>query len=115
MYTAVTVLVIIASILMVLAILVQNSKGGGLAAGFSGSSQVMGVRKTTEFIEKFTWGCATSLIVLCILGSFVLPKAGTTKGNASAIQEQIDNSTVPNQQAPQMPPAGNQPAQQRAK
>ena len=94
---------------MVLAILVQSSKGGGLAAGFSGSSQVMGVRKTTEFIEKFTWGCAITLIVLCIVGSFSIPKAGTSKGDASAIQEQIDNSTVPSQQAPQLPPAGSQP------
>ncbi|MFI5219531.1 MAG: preprotein translocase subunit SecG [Bacteroidia bacterium] len=114
MYTLVTVLLIIASILMVLAILVQSSKGGGLAAGFSGSSQVMGVRKTTEFIEKFTWGCAITLIVLCVVGTFVLPKTGTTKEKASAIQEQIDNSTVPNQQAPQLPPGGNQPAQQPA-
>lgn len=113
MYAAVTVLIIIACILIVLAILVQNAKGGGLASGFSSSGQVMGVRKTTDFLEKFTWGLATSLIVLCILGSFVLPKPSTT-GNSSIIQEQIDNSTVPNQQAPQLPVGGNQPAQQPA-
>ena len=114
MYTAVTVLIIISCILMVLAILVQSSKGGGLAAGFSSSNQVMGVRKTTDFLEKFTWGLAGSLIILCILGSFVLPKT-TTVVKESAIQEQIDNSTVPNQQAPQLPVGGNQPQPPPAK
>ena len=114
MYTAVTVLIIIACILLVLAVLVQSSKGGGLAAGFSSSNQVMGVRKTTDFLEKFTWGVAATLIVLCVLGTFVLPKTGTTV-KESAIQEQIDNSTVPNQQAPQIPTGGNQPAPPPAK
>ena len=113
MYTAVTVLIIIACILIVLAILVQSSKGGGLAAGFSSSNQVMGVVKTTDFLEKFTWGLATTLIVLCILGSFVVPKTSTVI-KESKIQEQIDNSTVPNQQAPQLPVGGNQPQQQPA-
>lgn len=114
MYIAVTVLIVIACILLVLSILVQNSKGGGLAAGFSSSSQVMGVRKTTDFLEKFTWGLAISMIVLCVFGAFVLPKT-TTTGNSSVIQEQIDNATVPNQQMPSLPPGGNQPAQQPAK
>jgi preprotein translocase subunit SecG len=111
MYILVTVLIIIASILLALAVLVQNSKGGGLASGFSASNQVMGVRKTTDFLEKFTWGLATTLIVLCILGAFALPKKSSTEG-ASVIQEQIDNATVPNQQAPQVP-GGAQQQQQR--
>jgi preprotein translocase subunit SecG len=114
MYTAVTILIILASILLVLAVLVQNSKGGGLASGFSSSNQVMGVRKTTDFLEKFTWGMATTLIVLCILGAFALPKKSSTEGT-SVIQEQIDNATVPNQQAPQIPGGQQQqPAQQQA-
>lgn len=115
MYTAVVILIIIASLLLVFAVLVQNSKGGGLASGFSGSSQVMGVRKTTDFLEKFTWTLAFSIIFLCILGAFALPKASSSAGGSSAIQEQIDNATVPNQQAPQMPGAGaqQQPASQQ--
>jgi preprotein translocase subunit SecG len=112
MYTAVTILIIIACILLVMTVLVQSSKGGGLASGFSASNQVMGVRKTTDFLEKFTWGLASTLIILCILGAFALPKKSTTEGT-SVIQEQIDNATVPNQQAPQIPGAGQQqPAQQ---
>ncbi|MEP7170047.1 MAG: preprotein translocase subunit SecG [Bacteroidota bacterium] len=114
MYITVTVFIIIASILLALVVLVQNSKGGGLASGFSASNQVMGVRKTTDFLEKFTWGLATTVIVLCILGAFALPKKSSTEG-ASVIQEQIDNATVPNQQAPQIPGGGQQqPGQQQA-
>jgi preprotein translocase subunit SecG len=62
----ITILILLAAVFLVLIVLVQNSKGGGLAAGFSSSNQVLGVRKTTDFLEKATWGAAAVLIVLCI-------------------------------------------------
>ena len=55
MYILFTILIVIASILLTLLVLVQNSKGGGLASGFASSNQVLGVRKTTDFLEKATW------------------------------------------------------------
>jgi preprotein translocase subunit SecG len=55
MYLAITILIFIVAILLILIVLVQNSKGGGLASGFASSNQVMGVRKTTDFLEKATW------------------------------------------------------------
>jgi len=55
MYTLVTVLLFITCILLVLIVLVQNSKGGGLASNFQSSNQIMGVRKTSDFLEKATW------------------------------------------------------------
>lgn len=58
MYTALTVFIILIGALLSLVVLVQNSKGGGLAAGFSTSNQVMGVRRTTDLLEKLTWGLA---------------------------------------------------------
>jgi len=108
MYTAVTVLIIIVCVLLILVVLVQNSKGGGLAAGFAGSNQVMGVKKTSDFIEKLTWGLALSLVVLCLVASFSLPnKQAVTTG--SSMQEQIDNAGTAPQKAPaQNPPAQNQ-------
>ncbi len=113
MYTAVTIFLILVSALLGFVVLVQNSKGGGLAAGFSGSTQVMGVRKTTDFLEKFTWGLVISLFVLSLVGSFVLPKNETTQAS-SAIQEQIDNAALPSAGAPVPPPAQpGQPAQQQ--
>ncbi len=114
MYIAITILIILISVLLGFAVLIQNSKGGGLAGGFSSSSQVMGVRKTSDFIEKFTWGMATALVVLCIVANFVLPTTSGTEQKASSIQEQIDNATLP--AAPVAPPPSGgqqQPAQQQ--
>ena len=58
MYVFISILILIASILLILIVLIQNSKGGGLASGFSSSNQIMGVRKTTDFLEKATWSLA---------------------------------------------------------
>jgi protein translocase, SecG subunit len=66
MYIFITILILLASILMIFAVLVQKSKGGGLASGFSSSNQIMGVRKTTDFLEKFTWTLAAAVILLSI-------------------------------------------------
>ena len=118
MYTAIIVFIIIVCVLLALSVLVQNAKGGGLAAGFSSSQQIMGVRKTTDFLEKLTWGLAIALFVLSISGTLILPKGPVTE-EGSAIQEQIDNAALPTpgmQQPPiggggaQQQPTGNQPA-----
>jgi len=60
MYLAITILIFLAALLLILIVLVQNSKGGGLSSGFSATNQVMGVRKTTDFLEKATWTLACS-------------------------------------------------------
>lgn len=56
MYNFIVILILIVSVVLALVVLVQNSKGGGLAANFSAPNQIMGVRKTTDFLEKLTWG-----------------------------------------------------------
>ncbi len=66
MYVFISILILICAVLLVLIVLVQNSKGGGLASGFSSSNQVLGVRKTTDFLEKATWTLAIALAVLCV-------------------------------------------------
>ena len=71
MTTFLTVVILIVCFLLGAVILVQNPKGGGLATGFQGASQIGGVQRTTNFLEKATWVLAVSLFVLCILvGSF---------------------------------------------
>ena len=67
MYIFITIIILLAAILMILIGLVQNSKGGGLAAGFSSSNQIMGVRKTTDFLEKATWTLAATILILSIV------------------------------------------------
>ncbi|MCQ2094718.1 MAG: preprotein translocase subunit SecG [Bacteroidaceae bacterium] len=69
MYTLIIVLVILAAILMCGIVLIQESKGGGLASGFSSSNQIMGVRKTTDFLEKATWGLAIAMVVLSVVSA----------------------------------------------
>ena len=68
----VVVLIIITCVILGFIVLIQNSKGGGLASNFAGSNQIMGVRKTTDFLEKATWGLATFIMVLCFVCAFMV-------------------------------------------
>ena len=63
MFIVFTVLIVVTCIFTILIVLVQNSKGGGLASNFSSSNQYMGVRKTADFLEKATWTLGAALIV----------------------------------------------------
>ena len=73
MYTLLVILVIIASIFMCLIVLIQESKGGGLASGFASGNQMMGVRKTTDVIEKLTWGLAAAMVVFSVCSVYFIP------------------------------------------
>ena len=103
LFTFISVLILIVGILLTLIVLVQNSKGGGLASNFSGSNQVMGVRKTTDFLEKATWTLAIALLVLSLTASMTIPR-GDTNTNRSVIEEQIQNAVDPSQ-IPEFPTA----------
>ena len=93
MYTLVVVLILIISILLGLIVLVQNSKGGGLVSNLGGANQMMGVRKTADFLEKATWTLAGILVVLCLVSSIVIPKKVTSDGAAaSQMMEQIQTN-----------------------
>ena len=74
MYQILAILITIASILLIGVILIQKSKGGGLAANVNNYNQFMGVRKTTDFVEKATWGLAAFICALSIISSFFAPK-----------------------------------------
>ena len=66
-----SVLIFLASILLIGVVLIQKSKGGGLAASASNYNQFMGVKKTTDFVEKATWGLAIFICVLSIATPFI--------------------------------------------
>ena len=96
MYSLLTILIVILAVILILIVLVQNSKGGGLAANFASSNQIMGVRKTTDFLEKTTWGLIGVIVVLCVLATaFHGTDAPTT---TSEIADQVE--------APVQAPAG---------
>ncbi len=82
MYIFISILAVVAAVVLIILVLAQNSKGGGLAAGFSSSNSIMGVRKTTEFVEKLTWGFAAAIIVLSILATFATRQTSAVSGSA---------------------------------
>ncbi len=86
MSTFLTILILIASILMIGIVLIQKSKGGGLASNFASSNQIMGVRKTTDVVEKATWTIAIVIVVLCIGTVFFLPSHRATGTQESMIE-----------------------------
>jgi preprotein translocase subunit SecG len=95
MYNLFVILVIIASILMCLVVLIQESKGGGLASGFASGNQLMGVRKTTDVIEKVTWGLAIAMVVFSVASVYTIPAAGSNASvmENAAVQQQTTAPT----------------------
>ncbi|MCQ2343621.1 MAG: preprotein translocase subunit SecG [Paludibacteraceae bacterium] len=82
-----SVVIVILSIVLVLFVLVQNSKGGGLASNFSNGNQMLGVRKTTDALEKITWSLVAIIVVLCIASSSM---SKTTVATASEVSDQVE-------------------------
>ena len=66
-YTLFVVLIVLVAILMIGIVLIQESKGGGLSSNFSASNAIMGVRKTTDVVEKTTWGLAIAMVFFSIV------------------------------------------------
>ena len=105
MYTVIVILILVVSVLLGLVVLVQNSKGGGLISNFGSANQMMGVRQTTDFLEKATWTMAIILVVLCLMSSMSIPK-NRMSGDVqdSQMREQIElaapAATAPAAEAP---------------
>lgn len=95
MYLLITILVFIVAVVLVLIVLVQNSKGGGLASSFASSNQIMGVRKTTDFLEKTTWVLAICIAVLSVVAAYTLPSR-VELGHDSVLMENAINDNVNN-------------------
>jgi preprotein translocase subunit SecG len=93
-YIFISALIIIACILQVMIVLVQNSKGGGLAANFTSAGQSMGIRKTADFLEKSTWTLAGAILILCVVATATIPRGSTAE--RSRIEDQIQNAVDPN-------------------
>lgn len=84
MYIFLCILIVIAALLLIGAVLIQKSKGGGLASDYSQGNQYMGYRKTTDFIEKATWSLAIFICVVSICASFAIKTPVTRSGMAPA-------------------------------
>ena len=105
------VLITIVCFLLIVVIMVQNPKGGGLSSTFGGASTMGGVQKTTDFLDKSTWTLATILIALVLLSS--LSFTGNLSDTGSKIINDSKTSTpvAPKTAAPATAkPASNSPA-----
>ena len=102
------VLVIIASVAIALFILVQNPKGGGLSGTFAGfNSQFMGVKQTTDVLEKGTWVLAAVIGLLCLFSAAFIPQGATATQGGNARPPSSQQATPPAQSQPPatVPPA----------
>jgi len=104
LFTVLTILVIVAAILLVAVVLLQNGKGEGLASNFVAGNQTLGVRQTADLLEKVTWGLVTFILVISVIASFTTG----TNGTEIDITNQIEN--VATEQQPEFPIAPIQEA-----
>lgn len=123
LYTICIALILVASVLVILAVLVQSPKSG-MAANFGASNQVMGVRETSDFLEKFTWVMAVSIVVLSLAATLAMDRGLVSESNseiskdAKALQERVleteATTAMPQAEIPTETPAetpAEQPAQ----
>ncbi len=94
MYIFLSVVIVLIAIFLAFIVTIQNSKGGGLASGFASSNQIMGVRKTTDILEKLTWGLTGAMVVLCIISARYAPRTENVRENSS-IEEFVNETPVP--------------------
>ncbi len=93
MYTVFIILIVVASLLMIGIVLIQESKGGGLSSAFSSYNQIGGVRKTTDFIEKTTWGLAIAMVVISVICSYVAPQSTAGTSVMDGVENPITSPT----------------------
>lgn len=92
MHTLFIILTILACVLLVFVVLIQNPKGGGLNSGFSGSNNLMGVQRTGDILEKGTWVLVIAIMVFSLLINITSPGASA---NGNDLQHQITPTTAP--------------------
>lgn len=117
MHVFLSILILICALLLIGVILIQKSKGGGLASNFQGANQIMGVKSATNFVEKATWVLAVIICILSIISAFTAPQTlvqGQSKVSAPAKQEvavPFTEQTDKNADAKEMPAPAAKPAE----
>lgn len=97
MYTLIVGIILFAAVLLVLVVLAQNSKGGGLTNQFggSGASNIIGVKKTGDLLEKLTWGFVITIMVLALSTNFINQNTGTGNEVLDRAGEQVSAPVLP--------------------
>ena len=95
LFTVLTVLVLIASVLITLIVLLQNGKGGGLASNFVAGNQTFGVRQTADILEKITWGLVIFIFVVSVATTFSLGNKATDVDYTDKIENEVVTPEFP--------------------
>ena len=104
------ILIILASVILGLIVLIQNPKGGGLAGNIAGfSSQFMGVKQTTDVLEKGTWLFAGIIGALCLISSFFISGSAGTVNKAKDAAAPVKTAPATNSPLQVNPPPANPP------
>ncbi|MDY6278418.1 MAG: preprotein translocase subunit SecG [Bacteroidales bacterium] len=90
LFVTLTVFILIACVLLILVVLLQNGKGDGLASNFVAGNQTFGVRQTADMLEKVTWGLVTFILVVSVISSFTLGG----KAQKGDITDKVETSTA---------------------
>jgi preprotein translocase subunit SecG len=106
-------LILAISVVLVLAVLAQNSKGGGLSGQFGGSSQLLGAKRTTDVLEKLTWGLGISIFVLALAANVIVKTTDAPTFTSPNVEEANQKSVIsPNAQTPAADPNATTPQTQ---
>ena len=112
-FTLFMILIMIASVLLIIIIMAQNPKGGGLSGTFGGTSSAQfGVQRTNDFMEKATWTLASTIVILILLSVILTGKPSTSAQQSPVKTERAGPQTAPGTNNPtttpvQTPAAGN--------
>ena len=96
--TIFSIIITIAALLLIFVVFIQNPNGGGLSSDFGSATQLGGVKQTSEFIDKLTWGLAATIVLSCIVMTMQQPKPQPIKQPTQQTQPKSGNG---NQSAPQ--------------
>lgn len=88
LFTILVILIVLAAILLVAVVLLQNGKGDGLASNFVAGNQTFGVRQTADILEKVTWVLVAVIVVLSVIASFANPKGSKQQAGSELADEE---------------------------
>lgn len=96
MFTTVIIIAMIIAVLLMIVVLIQNPKGGGLSNEFGGSSssQMFGVKKTSDLLEQLTWGFASAIVIISLVSRFMLDTT-SNEGFKSVNADKAATKTLP--------------------
>ena len=105
MYIFLSILIVIACVLLIGVVLIQKSKGGGLASDYSSGNQFLGYRKTTDFVEKATWSLAIFICIISIFASFAIRGNHYNRSAIAPAAPAATEAPAPKAEAPAAPAA----------